>query len=686
MNIKKIDNILSEEFINIVKLGDDNSKTLGFLPKVAFEKYAKQKQLIGYFDSETKELLAYLLYRISYNRVTIVHCCVDERHRNKKIAQELISYLKKHTKQYEGIRLSCRNDYGIDSFWESLGFVPMIEKKGRSKKGLPLTIWWYPHYKNDLLTQISDYELNNKIVAVIDMNVFLDIKDERHQESLALNSDWLLSEAVLYVTREIHVEINRAKTSEIKESSRKLLSGFDVLVYKDEDEFLRLLSELKEEFSFNSKNDISDLNHIAYSIAGGAHFFITRDKRVLEKQHFFEKYDLKIYRPSEFITHLDENIQVSKYKPQRLIGTSINTKSITSENIEFFTNLFLKPTERKSRFQKIIRDCLAFPDKFELSIVSKKEQFLAFIIFDRSSDNFLKIPVFRFLKSSLKTTLCKHLLFKTILISIKEERSIAEIGEKYLENDVIEMIKEARFTLNNNVFQKINLSGVVEKNAIKNIISKDIAVDVLLNEITNKNNNYGENEQFLKTYSLERHLSPVKIKDLEIPTYIVPIKPYWAEQLFDDKSNEKLNLFEPEYELLLNRENVYYRSAIPKVLESPSRILWYLSENKQTKEKGRISACSYVDEIFIDEPKKMFKQFEQLGIYKWKHISKTAGDKDKIMAFVFSDTELFKSYIPLDIIKPLFKKMENKNFMLVTPTKIKTETYLALYKLGMKYD
>ena len=52
------------------------------------------------------------------------------------------------------------------------------------------------------------------------------------------------------------------------------------------------------------------------------------------------------------------------------------------------------------------------------------------------------------------------------------------------------------------------------------------------------------------------------------------------------------------------------------------------------------------------------------------------------MAFIFSDTELFQKPISLKNISTIFEKIEEKKFMAVTPIKIKTETYLALYKLG----
>ena len=54
------------------------------------------------------------------------------------------------------------------------------------------------------------------------------------------------------------------------------------------------------------------------------------------------------------------------------------------------------------------------------------------------------------------------------------------------------------------------------------------------------------------------------------------------------------------------------------------------------------------------------------------------------MAFIFSDTELFDIPVNLKFLRELFFKEEDKNFMVMSPTKIKNETYLAIYKRGMK--
>jgi len=300
---------------------------------------------------------------------------------------------------------------------------------------------------------------------------------------------------------------------------------------------------------------------------------------------------------------LDENIQVSKYKPQSLIGTSINSKRVTTKNIDFFTDTFLKPNERKNHFQKIIRNSLSLPNKFELITISKKDHLLAFVIFDRTSESKLKIPIFRFLNSSLSITLTKHLLFKSILTSINEERTLIEIKEKYLEDDIKNAIQETRFTKLNNYWQKVNIKDVLDT---KNLYSKINQETNTKNIITNINANLEDAEnvtEFIKKYNYERFLSPLKIKDLEIPSYIVFIKPHWAEQLFNDKSKEKLDLFELEYELLLKREYGYYLSSSPKIINDQTNDLWYYSENKTKKEKNQINQIYYFETLYIEDPK-----------------------------------------------------------------------------------
>lgn len=685
MKIRLINKINTKEFEEALILGDANSKTLGFLPKMAFEKYAQENKLIGAYDKNTSELFGYILYRTSYNKVTIVHLCIDDKHRKKGVAKKLVDYLKTNTKKYQGIRLSCRNDYNINHVWENFNFVPMYEKAGRSKTGLPLTIWWYPHKQTDLFSQVADYELKNKISAVIDMNIFIDLKEKRKKESLALLSDWLSNEINLYVTREIYTEINRNPDPKTKENSRAFVSSFKEIPF-NEDKFSEIYESLKSLIKIQNNNDNSDLRHIALAISGEAEYFITRDGFIIENKNIFINYGISVYRPSQFITHLDEILQTSKYKPQNLIGTNIRTVNITSENADNLITSFLADNnEKKSKLSEKIRIYQAYPKRFELITVSKNNDTLAFVVLDRTNENKLIIPIFRFRQNKLKNTLSKHLLYKIILTATKENRTFIEITDEYLDETLNEIIKETKFINYNEKWIKINLKNTLTKQETLLKLNSIIEDNELINNIKLNLNGIVETNKNIKStdYKLERSLFPLKISDLDLPCFIVPIKPHWAEALFDDKSDQKLPLFEPDYPLLLNRENVYYAAKTGK-LKSPARILWWVSENKQTKQKGEIRACSYVDAVFIDKPKTLFKRFEKLGIYKWTQIAETSKNKDEIMAFVFSDTELFTNPISSVFVKNYFTKHENKNFMIVSPLKIKKDTYIDLYNKGMQ--
>jgi len=246
LTIKKINDIYSKYFKDVISLGDENSKTLGFLPYAAFKKFAQLNQIYGVIEND--ELLGYLLYRISFRRVTIVHLCISKKHRGKKVAKLLIDKLKQDTKNFFEIRLSCRNDYGIDAVWASFNFVPIHEKIGRSKKKLPLTVWRFKHNHANLFSETFDSEFQNKISAAIDMNVFLDIKDGRNKESQALKSDWILSETTFYLTPEIFIEIKRNSDSSLRKESRDIAFGFKVLELKNEKKFNDIYKQLESDF------------------------------------------------------------------------------------------------------------------------------------------------------------------------------------------------------------------------------------------------------------------------------------------------------------------------------------------------------------------------------------------------------------------------------------------------------
>lgn len=177
---------------NIIELGDNNSKTLGFFPKEAFRNAGKKKKII--VSLEGSKLLGYLIFNVNrMQRTKIVHLCVSTDSRGKKIPELLFNKLKEITINISrGITLNCRRDYyHANKLRSRLGFSAKAEKKGRSKSGSTLTIWFYDYYKPNLFTHNDGQD--SRVEAVMDVNILIDIlhKDETFPASLSLLSDWL---------------------------------------------------------------------------------------------------------------------------------------------------------------------------------------------------------------------------------------------------------------------------------------------------------------------------------------------------------------------------------------------------------------------------------------------------------------------------------------------------------------
>ena len=184
--------------------------------------------------------------------------------------------------------------------------------------------------------------------------------------------------------------------------------------------------------------------------------------------------------------------------------------------------------------------------------------------------------------------------------------------------------------------------------------------------------------------NIERSLYPAKITEAGIPNFIVPIRPEWAENLFDEEL-AKQNIFGARKELALRREVVYYRSVKNSGgLKAPGRILWYVSQGSKA---GRyyqvqaIRACSRLEEVVVDTPNSLFRQFRRLGVYAFEDVLKTANNnqQSKVMAIKFSDTEIFNKPIFFDKIKEVLEK----NITLQSPYKITEEQFYKLYNEGI---
>ena len=310
-----------------------NAKTLGFFPKGAFEEHAKLRRIIVALESDGN-CLGYLLFRIGRGRASIVHLCVNDAARGKGVARLLVDRLKQETKSLEGIGLYCRRDYEATHLWSKLGFEAASAKTGRGKDVAELTFWWFSHGHEDLFSRMAEPDPVRQRV-VIDANVFYDLhtrETPESEDSKALLADWVQASIELVVTKELLNEIVKGADEERRRQNRAAATGYTKLS-ADDTMFQSLCTELRPHFPESvTLRDEADLRQVAYAIAGGAPFLVTRDEVLVERcEPLYRSHGLMVLHPAELINHLDSVERESDYRPARIDGSRLKNALLNRE-------------------------------------------------------------------------------------------------------------------------------------------------------------------------------------------------------------------------------------------------------------------------------------------------------------------------------------------------------------------
>ncbi|MEQ9483286.1 GNAT family N-acetyltransferase [Coleofasciculus sp. F4-SAH-05] len=399
------------------------------------------------------------------------------------------------------------------------------------------------------------------------------------------------------------------------------------------------------------------------------------------------------YGKSDLINKLEHLQNITEYQPVRLAGTSL--KQVRVQNLKdnsFYKNFNAdKQGETKAEFQQNLRRFITENDKFECLVILEGEQEpTALVVYERHKDYELEIPMLRVRENPLAGTLAHHLLFQAISISAREHRSFTLITDIHLQDVVKTAIQKDMFVTATHGWLKAN-------------IAKAETVSTLAVHLDKLAKSLGKDYQFINYFvqtlkhensvntiaamsDLERVLYPLKIIDSNSPTFIIPIHPFWAHQLFDSKLANQTLLGATKQNIALNREAVYYKSKHPAPQELKpgvrGRILWYVSRDKDGGYKGvsAIRACSRLDEVVIGKPKELYRRFRNLGIYELDNVIDIAQKQDDdIMAIRFGDTELFVKPVLLKNVKTILGKQGN----IQSPVYISKEKFAKIYTLGI---
>ena len=661
MTIEFIDN-RNRFFEDVKTLVRKNSATLGFMPEGGFEDHARNKCIIIAYDG--KILAGYLMFRIvsRFSRISIVHLCVSEEYRGKGISTALLYALKsKYEKVYRGISLSCRTDFDYaSSVWRNFGFVPREKVRSRSYEVNYLNRWWYDFNQPDLFS----VALTSKVKALLDMNIIVKLREAENanyvspqEDPRGLLADWLIDEAELCIAPEAFNEIDRDENLQRAAKTRALLSSFSQLQV-DVEEQKKVVKDLEQIISGKSYNDISDRKQIASCIVSQTPYFITYDEGLINKRDIIEKqYSLQIYNPQEFIMQVDQLLHGEEYLPNQLIGvTSDYVSKPSPQELSNCVNRFWmqKEGEDKPVFNSLISE-LINKSEGKLYVLKRHGDAIAFYGITEKEDS-TDIEFLRICDKDICNALFFQIISEILKRNLKSEKTQIVFREKFLTEKQKDILNKFGFVLQNNLYVKYVYNIIVAKEDVFDIIQQSYP------SVTVE-----QSDRLL--LAVERKLFPLKIKGLNIPTYIVPIMPYWAGQLFDLTIAGE-DLFGANPEKLWSFENVYYRHTKPITEKYPARILWYASgKDIRYSHAKSIVASSYLIEVMTGKPKDLFHVNRRYGIYEWKDIYKLCnGDINMdIRALKFCHTEVFDYPVKFEKSKKFFFLMGERETPLLLP-------------------
>lgn len=677
-----------------------NSSMLGFFPNGAFEEHASRKRIIIALD-EAKSVVGYILYRVTNHRATIVHLCVDNAFRGKGVARNLFDRLRSETKDLFGIGLRCRQDYEANKIWPKLYFVNRGEQSGKGKDGTMLTFWWYSHEQRTLFTDIEGENLSSNLCVVLDANVFFDLADPLrpdYEESSSLLAEWLF-DVELCLTDEIYNEIDRNSDNEQKRKEREFAKQFTI--YPCNTKILDIVTEqVRGILSLKSSESAeSDVRQLSRAIAADIKFFVTRDSGLLNSaESIYKSFGVSVIRPSQFIIQLDELQRENEYQPARLAGVfNSHIRRVRSSEEELITTSFhcSQKGESKTEFLKKLRPLLANPQKYTCHIAVDIDGSPLVLIAYEVSDkpNTLVTKLFRVAQHKFANTLIRYFTLYMASSSAQNGKTFTHITDPILSENIITALKEDHFFTIGDGWIKAN--PAIAESSVS-----------LAERMLNWSSGVGESKEIFPSIAnalmvpnaiydarkmsiIEHILWPAKITDAYIPTFIVPIRPEWAKELFDKNLAEQ-SLFGASKGLTLSRESVYYRSRNnSNGLRAPGRVLWYVSGKGKGKfsGEGQLRACSRLDEVVVAPPKELYRRFKRLGIYEWKHLNKIAKQniENEIMAFRFSNTELFPFPINYEHVKKILLETDRRT-QLQSPVSISPDAFSKLYLLASNFD
>ena len=593
-----------------VELGNHSSATLGCLPIAAYQDAAERGNLLLARDRDGK-VVGYALYGLARNRVRLTHLCVDSGYRKRGLGRRLVDHICDRHRDYLGVHVRCRRDYGLAEMWIKLGFSQRSETSGRGKTPHVLVNWWRDHGHATLFTRLDQDVL---VRAAIDLNVLRDLADSSRpdtRDSRSLIDEQISDRLELVRTAALDAEIDcidgplrrqcithahgmppvRAELARTAEARAELLAAARSAI---------------ADYPRTSQDEF-DLRHVSDAIAAGLNVFVTRDEhltRLFAKTA--ESHGLRVLRAADVVVHLDELVRAEAYRPAALLETAMHRRLLGLDHENALQGLVSKATaERPRDFAKHVRD-LVLEHRDRVGIVGPDSSLVAAYC-AYLDGTVLVVPLVRVADHALRDTLARQVLFLL-------RQQAANVGADAIRLSDPHVSPAVRLAALSDGFNQLDgsLWAYVLNACDTAARMTDRAVAAARSVGQKEPSPLRSDMPAAAAAELERAWWPAKITDSLLPTYLVPIRQSFSVDLLGVPSS----LFPREEALGLSREHVYYRSAAGITPQAPARLLWYMSGAGQgARHSPAVIACSHLDAVVSGTPADLHSRFRHLGVW-----------------------------------------------------------------------
>ena len=613
----------AEDQLNaVLTIHKANRARLGPMPDTAFRDRAKHRGLLLGLADET--IAGYVLYDIPRsNLIKLVHVCVGEAARGTGLAREMVDTAIELNPRRSLITASCRIDYGIDGFWQSLGMRVASERAGRALSGSILMNWVKRINIEGGLDLLESASLESgRPIAVLDTNIIADlfsppdVQRDHREETEELQADWLQPLVNFAVSGEVDNEISKNQDLAVRVQIRAAsqhLTRLSTLRPNDRTLEDTLLAATGRHLLAKDPSLRKDVLHLTDAIHAGADYFVTNDGNVHQAALGWNLSEngIQVVRPHELIAALSPESFMSDFRSNLIDDGDLEWRDLTNAEPGLEAAFRVYDVEAKPNvFNQRLRDLLAKRKTTSVQkLVDKQGGLWALAAFELDGSS-LRLPMIRAIRGERGSTVAFQLLRHFRRTAWDHGATRIEITDNAISATLDGALRADGF---NDAVPRTAALGPAT--ATVNALSLSSAAEVAL---------------------AEREKWPLVVRRARLPTYIIPIQPRWATNLLG--MNDGLITLRRRG-LGLSRELVYFSGSRIEPKDLPARILWYASGDKTTTIRKLIARSILVDSARV-QVEEALERFGKVGVLRKSEIQAAADKAGKVNVIRFQDTEL----------------------------------------------